>query len=146
MSRWKLPPKAKVYEALGAVLDGRVRVTSDSSGEVTSSGVDKVYKVRWVLETNQITSSDPASRFQGYIGYPIIAVLLETKRLAFDPDLAAPLKGIPWKAINDRFKRNYDLAVSEALKDSGDTAALVSMVEGLYTQLEALQLEKPERS
>ena len=34
---WALPPPAKVYEALSAVADGRVRVTGAREAEVTSS-------------------------------------------------------------------------------------------------------------
>ena len=75
MSTWKSPPKAKVYEALSAVADGRVTLMGGEKAEVVSSDGTKTYHVEWSPDSNQITSNDNASYWQGYLGYPIIAVL-----------------------------------------------------------------------
>ena len=77
--RWKLPPIAKVYEALSAVADGRVRITGDTAAQVTSSTRDKTYTVHWSPDLAHITANDNASHWQGYTGYPIIAVLFVLK-------------------------------------------------------------------
>jgi hypothetical protein len=74
MSTWKSPPKAKVYEALSAVADGRVTLMGGEKAEVVSSDGTKTYHVEWSPDSNQITSNDNASYWQGYMGYPIIAV------------------------------------------------------------------------
>jgi hypothetical protein len=145
MNQWKLPPKAKIYEALSAALDGRVKIIREGSAEVTSSGGDKVYKVKWTPDSRQITSTDPATRFQGYIGYPIVALLLHTGRLTFDAALAQPLAGVPWKQLNDKFKRDYDAAVESVLRSrTEDSAALRDEVDRIYADLEALHLTRPE--
>ncbi len=41
MAAWKLPPKAKIYEALTAVADKRVSVQDAASAEVVSSSGTK---------------------------------------------------------------------------------------------------------
>ncbi len=143
MQPWKMPPKAKVYEALSAVADGRVEILGPLEAQVTSSGGDKTYKVRWSEDGRAITSSDPASLFQGYIGYPIIAVLLATGRLTFDLELAAVLAGVPWKTLNDRHKRDYDAAVDEVLRERPGQAADLRQVAGdIFRELEAMKLER----
>ena len=105
MARWELPPIAKVYEALSAVADGRVTLTGATSAQVTSSARDKTYTVKWSPDFRHITSNDNASRWQGYTGYPIIAVLLVLKRLDYRPEAAAALAGVPWNELNKQYKR-----------------------------------------
>lgn len=41
MADWKMPPKAKVYEALSALADKRVHITGPGQAEVLSSTGDK---------------------------------------------------------------------------------------------------------
>ena len=40
---WKMPPLIKVYEAMGAVGDGRVRIVDEANALVTSSDGSKTY-------------------------------------------------------------------------------------------------------
>ena len=47
MSTWKMPPKAKVYEALSTVADQRVTIIGPSTAQVQSSSHDKTYDVEW---------------------------------------------------------------------------------------------------
>lgn len=149
MTDWKLPPKAKAYEALGAVADGRVRVVSPTEAQVTSSGGDRVYTVSWTTDGRQFTSNDNASYWQGYAGYPIVAVLLATGVIEYDPGIAQALAGIPWKRLNDRHRRDYDAAVEEVLRDvaerGGDRAAVAAQAEAVHRQLAALKLERGPR-
>ena len=42
---WKMPPLAKVYEALTAVADGRVTLLDDTHARVQSSDRRKTYDV-----------------------------------------------------------------------------------------------------
>jgi hypothetical protein len=147
MAQWDMPPVAKVYEALSAVADGRVRITSDTSAEVVSSERDKAYTVKWSGDGQSITSNDNATRWQGYVGYPIIAVLLQTGRIAYDPALAAALSGVPWHALNKRYKRDYDAAVesvlSEVTERGGEADAIRSEVSRIYAALADLALARP---
>lgn len=117
MKKWKLPPKIKVLEALGAIADGRIKLEKNSA-RVTSSKGDKSYTVKFDLQKNYIFSNDAGSRFQGYLGYPSIAVLMLKQKLPFDPKLSQALKGIPWKEWNDKFK-SYDRTIGEVKKRTG---------------------------
>jgi hypothetical protein len=146
MDSWKLPPKAKIYEALSAVADNRVKITSETSAIVTSSSLDKNYTVTWSEDLTQITSNDNASHWQGYVGYPIVAVLLVKGKMNFDREIAGHLAGIVWKKVNKQFKNDYDKAVESvlaSLEEKGiDTRSIRDEVERIMTQIEQLALKK----
>ncbi|MGH7987308.1 MAG: hypothetical protein ACREQX_13600 [Candidatus Binataceae bacterium] len=112
---WKMPPIAKVYEALGALSDGRVQIESATHARVTSSAGDKVYEVESTTDGRTISSNDNASYWQGYLGYPAIAVMLA--RGLYHPDAAvlAALGGIAWKDLNRRHHNNYDRATADVI-------------------------------
>src|SRR5512144_3190240 len=128
MTKWNMPPIAKVYEALSAVADGRVTITGDTTAEVLSSELDKAYAVKWEAGGPGITSNDNATRWQGYAGYPIIAVLLQTGRISYDQAIAEALAGVPWHSLNEQFKRDYDAAIEQVLQQvtarGGDAEAV----------------------
>ncbi|MBN2283824.1 MAG: hypothetical protein JXO48_08030 [Deltaproteobacteria bacterium] len=149
MSIWKMPPKAKVYEALSALADERVAITGPTSAQVESSSRNRTYDVTWSEDLREITSNDNASYWQGYMGYPIIAVLMKLGRLPFDDRIAGMLAGVPWKAINDRFKRDYDRATDHVLDLAEEQGAnrqeIVQEVEKIYRQLGELGLVRAQR-
>jgi hypothetical protein len=66
---WKMPPLIKVYEATGAVGDGRVRIVDEANALVTSSDGSKTYSMYIGDGGRAIASDDNASRWQGYVGY-----------------------------------------------------------------------------
>lgn len=145
MVGWKVPPKAKIYEALTAVADGRVKLKDGQTAEVVSSDGTKTYIVEWSADLGQITSNDNASYWQGYIGYPIIAVLMVLGRLDFDETVAQTLSGINWKKTNRRFRNDYDKAVESVLLnldvEIGLRQTVVSEVDKIFSQIETLELE-----
>jgi hypothetical protein len=149
MAFWKTPPKAKVYEALSAVADGRVTIVGDHMAEVSSSDQSKSYSVEWTKDVEGITSNDNASYWQGYLGYPILAVLMVLGRLSYDLDVAGWLAGIQWKQVNTRFKNDYDQAVEFVLSSLEDADAKRAMVadeiDRIYKQVEELRLVKLPR-
>lgn len=149
MATWKSPPKAKIYEALSAIGDGRVKLKADRKAEIESSGRSKTYLVEWSDDLRGITSNDNASYWQGYMGYPIIVVLLLLGRLDFKKETADLLSGIPWKQINKQFRNNYDKAVESVLDqleaNGVDTQTITSEVEKIMAQVETLELEKLPR-
>jgi hypothetical protein len=149
MTQWKMPPEAKVYEALSALVDGRVRILAPGRAEVVSSSGDKIYSVEWSEDGRRISSNDNASTWQGYAGYPIIAVLLATGRISCDPAVAGPLAGVPWHELNERFKRDYSAAVEGVLQEierrGGDRKAIELEAQVIYRQLEELRLERGPR-
>ena len=118
MSIWHQPPIAKVYEALGAIADGCVTLVSPTSAQVGSSSGDKSYTVEWAEAFSWVTSNDNASHWQGYLGYPIIAVLFLQGKIAYEKAVSDALKGVPWKKINTRYKNNYDKTINEVLEQA----------------------------
>ena len=125
MAPWKLPPRAKVFEAFTAVADGRVRLTGPGSATVVSSGGDKTYDVEWSEDGRTVTANDNASYWQGYLGYPIVAVLLARGELRAGEDAVAALAGVPWHELNKRHKRDYDAAVAHVLGELPDGDAAI---------------------
>ncbi len=105
--KWKQPPVIKIYEALGAVADGRVEVSGNSAKVFSSSG-NKFYDVEYDPESQSIMTNDNGSYWQGYLGYPAIAFLLKIGVLEYKENLANLLKGIPWKDINQKYKNDFD--------------------------------------
>ena len=149
MTRWKLPPAAKVYEAFGAVADGRVHATGAGSAEVRSSGRDRIYTVEWSADLGTVTANDNASYWQGYLGYSIVAVLLTLGVLHADEQVVGQLAGIQWHELNARFKRDYDAAVDSVLtalaRQGADRTRIEVEVAGVMAQLATLELERTGR-
>ena len=144
-----MPPKAKVYEALSAVADKRVSLTGATTAQVLSSSRDKTYDVAWSEDISEMTSNDNASYWQGYIGYPCIAVLLQIGKISFNPQIAQRLADVPWKSVNEQFKRDYDKATNHILDEiearGGSRTELAQEVERIHEQLNSLQLKRSQR-
>ncbi|SHH57412.1 hypothetical protein SAMN02745823_00338 [Sporobacter termitidis DSM 10068] len=114
-----LPPIEKIYEAYSAIVDARIVMRTDEA-YVRSSNGQKEYTVTW--EDEAYTSNDSATYWQGYAGYPVIAVLLLQGKLPLDREAATKFKGIDWTELNVKFKRNYAKAVA-AVFDAMDCDA-----------------------
>jgi hypothetical protein len=149
MQKWNAPPISKVYEALGAVADGRVISTGTNSAKVTSSSGDKFYTVEWNDAFEWITSNDNASYWVGYVGYPIIAVLLKENKISFNPAVAEALKGIPWKKINSKYKNKYDKTIAEVLetieKNGTPSRLIIDECERIAGEINKLNLLRPDQ-
>jgi hypothetical protein len=149
MSTWKLPPRSKVFEAFTALADGRVRITGSRSAVVTSSLGTKAYDVEWSEDGRTITANDNASYWQGYLGYPALAVLLLRGQLDAGDDVIRALAGVPWHDLNVEYRRDYDAVVSRVLDElpagSPDRAAVERAVDGVLEQLAALDLQRAGR-
>jgi hypothetical protein len=115
---WKIPPIAKVYEALGAVGDGRVRIDDGRHASVTSSDGAKVYTVESSEDGAEISSNDNASFWQGYLGYPAIAVMIARGLIRADETAARALAGVPWKQLNTRYKNDYERTLEDVMRQA----------------------------
>ncbi len=116
--KWKLPPKIKIYEALGCLADGRLKKI-DNDIRVYSSSRNKYYTVQYDENKNAIMANDNGSFWVGYLGYPSIAYLMKIGKLPFNQQYSKALKDIPWKDINLKNKNNFAktiLEVDEILK------------------------------
>lgn len=143
---WKMPPYAKMFEALTAVADKRVHLHENRIAEVVSSDGSKTYTVHWTEDGSGIVSNDNASYWQGYLGYPILAALMETGRLQFDRNIAVKLSGVEWAKLNKQFKRNYDKAIAQVLlgleKKGVSRKEILEEVDRLVEQVLHLRLKR----
>lgn len=136
----KLPPIEKILEAWTALADGHVVLNEDDgSALVTSSDGAKTYTV--TFHGDLYTSNDNATYWQGYAGYPIIAVLMLQGRLPLNHGIANEFKGVDWKSINDEFKRNYERAAARIINERGlDGAQVSAEMNRVYDDLKKLPL------
>ena len=112
----KLPPIEKVFEAWTALAGNRVRL-HESYADVSSSDGEKAYVVKF--SGDQYSSDDNATFWQGYAGYPVIAVMMLQHKLPFDPEEASLWKDINWTKLNKRHKNDYSAAVAEVADERG---------------------------
>lgn len=118
----KLPPIEKVYEAWSAIEDGRI--TLMDGGEqavVASSDGAKTYRVVCQVEDGKIIyrSNDKATYWQGYPGYPVIAMLMMEKQLPLDLTVAGWFAGVNWREVNMAHKSDYAAALKEVIEKKG---------------------------
>ena len=112
----KIPPIEKIFEAWTALAAGRVLLHHDYA-DVSSSDGEKAYVVRF--SGNQYSSDDNATFWQGYPGYPVIAVMMLQGKLPYDEEEAKLWDNINWTQLNKRHKNNYAEAVKEIAAERG---------------------------
>jgi len=121
LRRLRPPPAVKVLEAAGAIGGGRVRVLGESGGAtlavVRSSGRPLSYRVAVAVEGEgrvRVYSEDNGTVHRGYVGYPIVALLMLRGVLPRDEEVEAALAGVNWYELNSRLKR-YSRVMDEVL-------------------------------
>ncbi|HEY1614682.1 MAG TPA: hypothetical protein VGF97_13425 [Rhizomicrobium sp.] len=143
-ANWKTPPKAKVYEALSAVADGRVTIVNEGEASVASSDAAKTYTVVWTPDRTAFGANDNASYWVGYIGYPIIATVFALGVVEYDKELAKHLAGVNWNKLNQAYKRKYDEAVDYVLAQidstGGPAGEIRNHADALFSALKTLKL------
>jgi len=147
---WKMPPLVKVYEALGAVGDGRVRIEDERRATVTSSDGSKTYEVETSADGREIASNDNASYWQGYVGYPAIAVLIARGFYRAPANVIDALAGVAWKELNRKNKNDWAAAIAEVdneLERAGhDPDAVRSEAEAVLGFLRTLRPVRGKRT
>jgi hypothetical protein len=130
-----------MYEAIGAVADGRVEVV-DNTAKVYSSSRNKYYDVSYDPLKKAIMSNDNGSYWKGYLGYPAVAYLMKKGVVSYEPKLGEILKGVPWKDINQKFKNDFEKALEFILstKTDNERRALAEHVAQVGREIEALEL------
>ena len=137
----KVPPIEKIHEAYSAIADGRI-ILRDTEADVSSSDLTKQYLVKWQDET--YSSNDNASYWKGYVGYPIIAVLMLQGKLSYDKEIAEHFKGINWKKLNTEHKNKYSEVVKQIMEElnmSGvDCARINDEIDKVYKEIAQLTI------
>lgn len=138
----KLPPIEKIYEAYSALADNRIQM-GETSAEVTSSDGTKSYKVAW--KDNTYSSTDNATFWQGYAGYPVIAVLILQSKLTADSAIFTHFSGVNWNSLNKKHKRDYRAALMEVFAEKQLPQEKIDHIEAMtqqvYEQLKQLDLK-----
>lgn len=149
-SVWKKPPVIKIYEALGALADKRLRKNQDDKEKkvwrIYSSLGNKFYLVKYDEKNNAIMSNDNGSYWQGYLGYPAIAILMLNGKIKYQPKFAKALKRIKWKDLNTKFKNDYTKTIEychQLIQKRGyDLSEFLSEIENINKQIQALKIKK----
>src|SRR5260370_25454473 len=134
MNYWAPTKRAKIYEALSEIADGRIVPVSDNVVHVFSSDKSKSYVVEWSDDHTQFMSNDNASFYQGYLGYPIVAVILSQKVIDFDGAILKYFANVPWKKLNTKYKNNYEKAIGEFLDSLRSERVDVQQIETEVTR------------
>lgn len=138
MTFWALPPIIKVYEALGCVADGRIELSGDKAKVYSSSG-NKFYTVTFNPDTKEIMCNDNGSFWQGYLGYPAIAFLMQIDLIPYNQKLAELLKNIEWKDINTKYKNDWaktqEYCNQLVIERGGNLQALIDEITRIYNFL-----------
>jgi hypothetical protein len=139
----RLPPRIKVLEALGAVVDGRVRLVGEGRCEVVSSEGDRVYNV--VVEGGFVYSNDNGTLYRGYVGYPILSCLMAEGKLPTDAQLGEKLRGVPWRRLNEQYKRYEEVLVRVLAERGIERERAEAYIDAVLRRLAAmrLRLKKP---
>jgi hypothetical protein len=139
----RLPPRIKVLETLGAVVDSRVRLVGEGRCEVVSSEGDRVYNV--VVEGGFVYSNDNGTLYRGYVGYPILACLMAEGKLPIDAELGEKLRGVPWRRLNEQYKRYEEVLRHIYAERDIERERTEAYIDAVLRRLAAmrLRLKKP---
>lgn len=136
----KLPPIEKIPEAYTAVEDNRIELYDDYA-VVKSSNNEKEYLVKW--KGNTYYSNDNSTYWQGYIGYPVIAVLMLKNVLSLNTEVSKYFKGINWNEINKQNKNDYKKSVDQILTNipSSEKELIYMEFDKVYEEIKKLDIE-----
>lgn len=130
----RMPPRIKVLEALSAVAGGRVERLGGGWYRVRSSDGTRVYRVYVDPSRGLVYSDDNGTRLRGYIGYPIIAVLMLEGLLPYDREAGEALRDIPWRELNERYRR-YAPVMEYAFRVAGERGVPRERLEKLIADV-----------
>ncbi len=116
-----------MLEACAAIADGRVKARGNC-GLVVSSEGDRVYHVYVNASRGEAYSDDNGTKLRGYVGYPIISMLMLQGVLPFDEAIAKALSGIPWRRLNEHY-RKYALVEREVKRIAESRGVPASRVD-----------------
>lgn len=136
----KLPPLEKIPEAYSAIEDKRIELF-DNYALVKSSDNKKEYLIKW--HNNIYYSNDNATYWQGYPGYPIIAVLMLQSKISFNKDISKYFKKINWHKLNKETNRDYQKSLTNILNNISqeEKDRIYDECQKVYEELSNLEIE-----
>lgn len=135
----KMPPIEKIPEAYTAIEDNRVML-HDESATVKSSNGEKEYLIKW--KNDVYYSNDNSSYWQGYVGYPVIAVLMLQGKLSLNKSVLKYFKDINWNELNKKNKRDYKKSLDEILSRVNDEIRdeILKEIEKVFEEIKELNI------
>lgn len=135
----KMPPIEKIPEAYTAIEDNRVML-HDESATVKSSNGEKEYLIKW--KNDVYYSNDNSSYWQGYVGYPVIAVLMLQGKLSLNKSVLKYFKDINWNELNKKNKRDYKKSLDEILSRVSDEIRdeILKEIEKVFEEIKELNI------
>ncbi len=135
-----MPPIEKIPEAYTALEDHRVTLYDDYA-KVKSSNYEKEYLIKW--NDCVYYSNDNSTYWQGYPGYPVIAVLMLQKKLRFNREISKFFKNVNWHQLNKDHKRDYKLSLEQALEgvSKEDIKRIHEEMNLVFEELRTLKVE-----
>lgn len=141
----RIPPRIKVLEAVSAVAAGRVEKKGLNRYRVVSSDGSRAYTVYIDLGQRLAYSNDNGTVYRGYIGYPIIAVLMAENILPYNKSIGEALKDVPWRELNEKYKSYtvVEAIVKKLARERGvDTSSIDEYTRSILERLEKLKLKR----
>lgn len=140
----KLPPLEKIPEAYTAIEDKRVTLFDDYAN-VKSSNNEKEYLIKW--KDNTYYSNDNSTYWQGYIGYPVIAVLMLQNKLSLNRKITKFFKNINWNKLNKDNKRDYHRSLEQILISTTESERkeIEDEINRVYDEIKELNIELTKR-
>ncbi len=135
----KLPPIEKIPEAYSAIADGRVEMKGNTA-TVKSSTLEKEYLIKW--KDNLYYSNDSSTYWQGYPGYPVLAVLFLQGILPLKEEIVPYFKGINWNVLNKETKRDYQKSLEMVLEkfDKEIQVCIKEEINEVYDKIKKLDI------
>jgi 3-methyladenine DNA glycosylase AlkD len=133
----KLPPIEKLPEAFSVLADKRITMYQGYA-KIISSNQEKIYTVKF--SENNYSSNDSATYWQGYAGYPILAVLMKQGLLTVNTDIINLFKNIDWNSLNNTHKRDYTKALAEVTAKFENSDNIYKELSNLYEQFKLLDI------
>ncbi len=134
-----MPPIEKIPEAYTAIEDLRIEVFEDSA-KVKSSNGEKEYLIKW--KENVYYSNDNSTYWQGYTGYPVIAVLMVQGKLSLNRDISKHFKSVNWSELNKENKRDYKKSVDDILLGTpeNEKEKIFREIEKVFEEIKNLKI------
>ncbi len=135
----KMPPIEKIPEAYTAVEDTRVTLFDDYA-IVKSSNGEKEYLIKWKGDT--FYSNDNSTYWQGYIGYPVIAVLMLQGKLSLNEKVSKYFKNVNWNELNKKNKRDYHKSLEDVIVnvDENTREEISDEINRVYEEIKKLNI------
>lgn len=136
----KMPPMEKIPEAYTAIEDGRIEMFTDHA-IVKSSNNEKEYLIKW--QDNIYYSNDNSTYWQGYPGYPIIAILMLQGKITLNREISKYFQNINWHELNKKNKRNYQKSLEDILKDISpkEQENINKEIKKVFMEIQKLDIE-----